>query len=188
MQDIERPSKGEIDRLLERYGRLRRRIVDWDLRHLDEQTNYPAPFGEVISLILDHQGRVAAVKRSGPQEDIYVLPQGRIDEGEGVEEAAVRVALEATGMEVKIVEVAAIHRARIRFKGGSVERWYFIVLCSSLIDGDEAHDAGDDREAKFVKLPIEMPLEWARSQWYLWVLKDAGLLHPHAFLLGKAPS
>ncbi len=33
-----------------------------------------------------------------------------------------------------------------------------------------------------------MPVWWAQSEWFLWILKDGGLLHPHSFLLGKPDS
>ncbi len=182
---VEKPPEEELDRVLEKYRRIRRRVVDWDWRDFDESTDYPPCFGEVVLLILDGEGRLAVVRKRGSPEDRYMLPMGRINEGEGVEEAAEREALEETGLVVRVDDVSALHRARIRFKRWNLERWYFIVQCSIRDDGGSPPDRAEIEEVMFVGIPSEIPVWWVRAQWFLWVLKDAGLIHPHSFLLGK---
>ncbi len=188
MRIIEKPADEEIDRLLRKYRRIRRRVVDWDMPQLDPARDYPPCFGEVVLLIIDDVGRIAAMRKRGASEEAYMLPQGRIDEGEGIEDAAVREAFEETGREVKVEEVAAVHRVRIRFKSWRLERWHFVMICRSTSGGGKPQDQDEVAEIKFLKIPSEIPTEWIRSGWELSVLKDAGLLHPHSFLLGKPSS
>lgn len=188
MQYVEKPPDEELNRLLENYGRLRTRIVDMDFRHIDEKRDYPPCFGEVVLLIHDSEGRLATVRKRGSPDGAYGLPMGRISEAESVEEAAVREAFEETGRAVKVEEVVALHRVRYKFMRWNLERWTFILLCRPLTDEGAPQDTEEIEEVKFVRLPDEIPLGWVRTPWYLWVLKDAELLHPHAFLLGKAPS
>lgn len=186
MVRLERPSDEEVDRLLRKYGRMRRRMVDWDYRDRDEPEEPPCD-GEVVPLVRDEEGRLAVVRQREGSEQ-FLLPTGRIQPGEGIEAAAVREALEETGCHVAIDEVPALHRIQIRFREAAWERWYFLVLCRILSREDGPQDTEEIEAVKFVHLPGEMPLAWAQWEWPLWVLKDAGLVHPHSFLLGKASS
>lgn len=185
MKRLERPPEEEMNRLLERYGRIKKRLMDWDLSHMDPEDEVPG-HGEVVLLIFDEKGRLAVLQQPPGSEVSSTLPQGRIRLGERVEEAAERVGQERTGFAVTPQEVAALHQMRIRFRSWELERWYFIVTCRR----DETLDEGkaEGREVRFIELPQEVPPEWARSQWYLWILKDVGLVHPHFLLLGKPPS
>lgn len=181
---LERPPDEEVDRVLQKYGRIRRRVVDWDRRDRDEPEEPPCD-GEVVPLVRDADGRLAVVRhREGSQD--FLLPTGRIQPGEGVEEAALREALEETGCHVAIDEVPALHRIRIRFRDAEWERWSFLVLCRVLAAENGPRDTDEIEAVKFVHLPGEMPIEWVQWEWPMWVLKDASLLHPHSFLLGKA--
>ena len=81
---LERPPDAEVDRLLRKYGRIRRRVVDWNWPERDEPEEPPCD-GEVVPLVRDEEGRLAVVRhREGAQE--FVLPTGRIQPGEGIVE------------------------------------------------------------------------------------------------------
>lgn len=184
MTTVERPPDEEMERLVETHGRIRRRVVDWDLRDREANGDNPPCDGEVVLLLQDEEGRLAVVrKRAAPEH--WLLPTGRIREGEPVEDAARREALEETGRTIRVEEIAALHRVRIQFRTSERERWFFVVLGSFLEAEGQPEDQEEIAEVAFVRLPSEMPVEWAQSEWYLWILKDGGLLHPHAFLLGK---
>lgn len=184
LRAVERPSDDEVEQLMRKYGRVRRRVVDWDLRHLDEENAGGPHRGEVVLLIRDEEDRLAVVRDPGQAEEASMIPMGSIGPEEGVEDAARRWALEETGHRVAIEEVAALHRVNLHFRTREVERWYFILLARMLDRGGDA-EGGRDRRLAFVHLPSEMPVWWAQSEWFLWILKDGGLLHPHSFLLGK---
>ncbi len=124
-----------MERLMRKYGRVRRRVVDWDLRHLDEAREEAPSRGEVVLLILDEQDRLAVIGEHGEAGDAPIIPMGRIHPDEGVEEAAHRTAREETGSRIAIEEVAALHRVHIRYRTRKVERWYFIVLAHALVGG-----------------------------------------------------
>src|SRR5215217_3282948 len=49
-----------------------------------------------------HDGRVAVVHR--PRYDDWSLPKGKLDDGEGWEDAALREVLEETGLRVRLLE------------------------------------------------------------------------------------
>ncbi|MEE8198783.1 MAG: NUDIX hydrolase [Thermoplasmata archaeon] len=186
MGRLERPSDEEVDRILRKYGRIRRRVVDWNWPDRDEPEEPPCD-GEVVPLVRDEEGRLAVVRHRAGTGD-FVLPTGRIQPGEGIEAAAVREALDETGFHVAIDEVPALHRVRIRYRDAEWERWFFLVLCRVLRAEDGPKDTEEIEAVKFVQLPGEMPIEWVQAEWPMWVLKDASLLHPHAFLVGKASS
>ncbi|MFQ5986004.1 MAG: NUDIX domain-containing protein [Thermoplasmata archaeon] len=184
---LERPPEEEVREILERFGRIRRRVVDWDLTDQEYTPDDPPCDGEVVPLVLDEEDRLAVVRqRDGPA--YFIIPTGRINPGESVEAGAIREAWEETGCEVRVEDVAALHRVRIQFKISQLERWYFIVLCRVEGPVGSPLDTEEISEVKFVDLPGEMPVEWAQSEWYVWVLKDASLLHPHSFLVGKPSS
>lgn len=176
-----------MNRLLRTYGRLKRRVVDWDLRQEDEAPYREACDGEVVILLLDEEGRLAIVRARGDPEERYILPMGRVEVGETIEEAAIREALEETGKRVRVEGVLALHRVRMHFRGWELERWYFVVRCLLVEDRGGPQDTREIEESRFVRLPGEMPLWWAQSEnnWFLSVLKDGEVLHPHSFLLGN---
>ncbi|MFQ5837321.1 MAG: NUDIX domain-containing protein [Thermoplasmata archaeon] len=175
MKYVEKPPEEELHQLLQKYGRVKRRIVDWDLRKLDQKRDYPPCFGEVVLLIFDEENRIALVRKRGSPRDIFTFPQGRIDAGEGVEKAAAREAKEETGMDVKVEALAAMHIVNICFKSWDLERWHFIVVCRALSAPASPEDREEIAEVKFAELPPQIPSDWPLSEWYFWVLKDAGL-------------
>ncbi len=160
--------------------------MDWNWPDRDEPEGPPCD-GEVVPLVRDEEGRLAVVRRRSGTRD-FVLPTGRSQPGEGIEKAAVREALKETGCHVAVDEVPALHRVRIRYRDAEWERWFFLVLCRVLRTEDGPQDTEEFEDVKFVQLPGEMPIAWAQAEWPMWVLKDASLLHPHAFLVGKASS
>ncbi len=66
-------------------------------------------------IIIEEHGRVALLKRAKyPFEGLWVLPGGRVELGETVEQAAVREAHEETGLKVKLLELLGVYSAPSR--------------------------------------------------------------------------
>lgn len=178
MYFLERPSEGEVERLEETYGPAKRRVVTWDRRTVDYRREMEEPlcFGEVVLLIVDHDGRLAVVrKRGSPMED-WGIPTGIIEEGETVDAACLREGLEETGRTIRIDTLRGIHKVRVHFKEWDVERWFFILRCTALAATGDPRDSAEIEEVRFIRLPEETPSAWAGSEWHRNILADGGLL------------
>jgi len=183
--DVERPGDDEIARLLARYRRARRRIVTWDQRRFDfrREMEDPPCFGEVVLLVQDPEGRLALVRRRGALPDAFDLPTGIIQEGEGVEAAALREAAEETGRTVRVEDLPAIYQVRVQWEKWDMERWFFAVRCTAGSEPGPPPDPEEIENVTFVRLPDGLPRWWAHDEWWggRWrhrILEDAGLLPP----------
>ena len=64
--------------------------------------------GGVRAIILDEGDRMLLVKQHHEGRDIWMVPGGMIEEGEGAKEAAAREVMEETGYRVSVVHFAAL--------------------------------------------------------------------------------
>jgi 8-oxo-dGTP diphosphatase len=106
---------------------------------------------------LIEDGKVALIERHRAGKHYFVFPGGGVDEGETVEQAAVREMEEETGLHV------AVHRKLVEIHFGLSEQVYFLV---SRLDGQfgtgtgaEFTDSNPDDPNEGVYIPIWMPLE-----------------------------
>lgn len=181
--EAEKPSEREIERLSQKYGRIRPKIVQWDQTDVDfrQDMENPRCHGEVVLLIHDAGGRLAVVRGKGSAPGAFDLPTGIIEEGERVEEVARREALEETGAEVRVDDLVAIYRVRVRWKAWNLERWFFVLRCLALSDVGPPRDTKEIEEAKFIRPREELPASWSRNEWWggVWrrrILEDSGFL------------
>ncbi len=102
-----------------------------------------------IDIVITDGTRVVLVKRGRePFKGKWVFPGGFIDYGETAEHAAVREALEETGMEVEITGILGVYSAPDR---DPREHHVNIVFLSRPVNG--IPQGGDDADdAKWVKL------------------------------------
>lgn len=168
MYEVERPSDEQIERLARKYTRVRRRIVHWDQRHVDfrREMEDPKSFGEVVLLIHNEAGRIALVRGRGSSPDAFDLPTGTIEEGEAIEEVAMREAHEETGREVRLEGLVAIYQVRVRWKTWDLERWFFVFRCLAISESGTPQDSEEIEEVKFIYVPDEMPPSWSRNEWW----------------------
>ncbi|HSM71759.1 MAG TPA: NUDIX domain-containing protein [Anaerolineales bacterium] len=106
-------------------------------------------------VILIEENKVALIERHRAGLDYFVFPGGRVEEGETVEQGAIREAIEELGIEVAIRQKVAI----IHF--GFSKQVYFLV---ERIGGEFGSGAGEEfldvniDSSEGVYVPIWMPI------------------------------
>jgi len=179
--------------LRERYGEPL--ALAWDGEISDVEwgvaTYNPTRFHDVTLFILDPTERLALIRKPHFALDVWRPPGGGVKPGEDVSEAAVREALEETGLHVALerylVETSAVFR-----NGGRELPWTTHVLLartrdtvlapSDLWTGDTAGHGGEIADARWGTLdelagPLrEILLATGRALWrYRVALHDAAL-------------
>ncbi len=133
----------------------------------------PAPTVDVV--IMDAERGVLLIRRANPPLG-YALPGGFVDEGESVEHAAVREALEETGLVVRLTALLGVYSNPKRDLRKHTMSTVFLAQAedlSTLKAGDDAADAGF---FSFEALP-ELVFDHARI-----------LTHAKAVLCGERPA
>ncbi|HEY3475839.1 MAG TPA: NUDIX domain-containing protein [Anaerolineales bacterium] len=109
-------------------------------------------------IVLIQDGKVALIERHRAGLDYFVFPGGGVDEGESVEQAAVREAMEELGIQVAIKQKLA--EVQLGEKSRQV---YFLVeqtggeFGSGL--GEEYTDTDPNSPEEGVYVPIWMPVD-----------------------------
>lgn len=63
-----------------------------------------------VDTIVVHDHKIVLIKRKNPPyKDYYALPGGFVEDGEKVEEAAIRETKEETGLEVRLVKLNGVY-------------------------------------------------------------------------------
>jgi mutator protein MutT len=99
-------------------------------------------------VIIRQDDRIVLIQRAKePAKGLWTFPGGAIELGESLEEAARREALEETGLEVQVGEVATVidyvasdARGRVTYHYVIVDYWAQPV-CGTLQPGTDAQDA-----------------------------------------------
>ncbi len=111
-------------------------------------------------IVLDEQGRILLVQRGNePQRGRWSVPGGRVEPGETPAQAAVREALEETGLRVRIEREVL----RLRIAAGT-EREYDVrdftatVESGWLAPGDDALDVRWFTPSELVNVPLSVNL------------------------------
>lgn len=173
MKRLERPSQETLEQLSRKYGKLKLRTVDVDIRPAPAPMTPLIPHGYVI-LVAHHEERgIAVVRHADTPGGIFSFPMRPMRGKETVEEVGRRVGREELGLEVAIDKVPALHIGRFQFKDQEVERWHFVAVgrVKSAL-GDVPLEPGT--EVTFAEDPMSLP-HWKESDWYYWILRDAEL-------------
>ena len=101
-----------------------------------------------VGAVVIHEGRVALIRRSAePRRGEWSIPGGLVELGETLRQAAVREALEETGLTVEAGEVLEVFENLQRDAQGKVLYHYVIVDFACRFVSGELTAGGDASEA-----------------------------------------
>ena len=117
-----------------------------------------------VGAIIVEDGRVALIKRGhAPLLGEWSIPGGALEVGETLREAAVREALEETGLAVAPLDLLGVFDRVIRDDGGKVLYHYVLIDFLCRRTGGELTAAGDAAEARWFTPEEAMRLPLARD-------------------------
>jgi ADP-ribose pyrophosphatase YjhB (NUDIX family) len=145
------------DELAARYGAVHRRsdVLDLDPERFDRAVARGDDGGWGVGALTVHDGRVLMVR----EDDIWLLPGGRLEPDEPPAAGARREVREETGVAVEITELAAIADRTFRRAGGpETYEFVFATFLAAPVAADVAADpdpaeAGIERVAWQVTIP-----------------------------------
>ena len=117
-----------------------------------------------VGAVIVEDGRVALIKRGhAPLLGEWSIPGGVLEVGETLREAAVREALEETGLAVAPLDLLGVFDRVIRDDGGKVLYHYVLIDFLCRRTGGELTAAGDAAEARWFTPEEAMRLPLARD-------------------------
>ena len=86
----------------------------------------------VAAVIKNDQGQVLAVHLNKEKpEGVWVMPGGKLEEGENARDCAIREAREELGIEIKPIKIVGI--SEVDYHNGNV--WVFIYYLAEIVSG-----------------------------------------------------
>jgi 8-oxo-dGTP diphosphatase len=106
-----------------------------------------------VGVLIEHNGQLVLIQRDrSPRAGEWALPSGFIEADESVEQAAVREALEETGLHIELIELFGVYS----FPEGPPRSGLIIFFRAKPLDIAELR-AGDDARAVALFTPNEFP-------------------------------
>ena len=131
-----------------------------------------------VGVLIRDGDRYLLVRRAAePDAGLWSIPGGLVELGERVEEAAVREALEETGLEVEIRDLLGVVDKIERDDAGRIRFHFVIVDYLAEVKGGSLKASSDALEARWVRAE-EFP-KYRLSPTLVKLLRDIGL-YPEA--------
>ena len=131
-----------------------------------------------VGVLIRDGDRYLLVRRAAePDAGLWSIPGGLVELGERVEEAAVREALEETGLEVEIRDLLGVVDKIERDDAGRIRFHFVIVDYLAEVKGGSLKASSDALEARWVRAE-ELP-KYRLSPTLVKLLRDIGL-YPEA--------
>jgi 8-oxo-dGTP diphosphatase len=110
-----------------------------------------------VGVLIEKDGRYLLIRRAAdPDKGMWSVPGGLVEVGETVKDAAVREAMEETGLRVELVERLGVVDKIMRDDEGRVMYHFIIVQFLARIVEGEVKAMDDALEAQWVRLS-ELP-------------------------------
>lgn len=106
-----------------------------------------------VGVLIEKDGKYLLIRRAAdPDKGLWSVPGGLVEVGEKVKDAAVREALEETGLRVEIVDRLGVVDKIVRDDGGRIMYHFIIVQFLGRIVEGEARAQDDALEARWASL------------------------------------
>ncbi len=127
-----------------------------------------------VGVLIGDGDRYLLVRRAAePDAGLWSIPGGLVELGERVEEAAVREALEETGLEVEIKELLGVVDKIERDEEGRIKFHFVIIDYLAEVRGGTLSPSSDALDARWVRVE-ELP-RYRLSPTLLELLRSIGL-------------
>jgi len=105
-----------------------------------------------VGVLIRSDNRYLLVRRAAePDRGLWSVPGGLVEVGEKVADAAVREALEETGLDVKIVETIGVVDKIVKDDVGRIKYHFVIIDYMAQPVGRELHHGDDAVDARWVE-------------------------------------
>lgn len=143
--------------------------------------------GGVRAIVLDEENRMLMVKQHHDGKDIWMVPGGGIEEGEGAREAAVREVKEETGLDVNVTRLVW-HVEEVSARGQRFVDFFLADVVGGTLGLGEDPEFDEDgqvlREVKFLTRDEIKEIKYLYPEYLreeFWVINESGYMGYNAF-------
>ncbi|MBS7619553.1 NUDIX hydrolase [Candidatus Bathyarchaeota archaeon] len=106
-----------------------------------------------VGVLIKNGDKYLLVKRAAePDANLWTIPGGLVELGEKVADAAIREALEETGLEVEIIEMLDVLNKIVRDKASRIKFHFIVIVYLAKIKGGVLSPSSDAMDARWVKV------------------------------------
>ena len=143
--------------------------------------------GGVRTIVLDENDRMLLVKQSHDGKDIWMVPGGGIEKGEGAREAAAREVKEETGLDVKVGRLVW-HVEEVSDRGQRFVDFFLAEITGGQLGLGKDPELGEDgqvlREVRFMSHEEIRQIKYLYPEYLreeFWVVHKKGYMGYNAF-------